>query len=175
MNQIPWPWKKVLAEVQTVWPQAVIAGGALRDWDHERGVKDVDVFVPARALGEVERLFPDAKKCDLDDASVFGADIPYYYTFTRFGWLFETTFRDRIEKLLDEMDVGLCLIKFDGNEVTSAVEYRKDSHRKTITLLRRTGGEEAHVARMASKYPDFRLVNKADGDLEFLSRDGHLK
>jgi hypothetical protein len=160
MNPIPRPWQSVLSEVQVVWPFAVIAGGALRDWDHERGVRDVDIFVPVAAPGEVERLFPDAKKCAVEDASEFGADIPYHCTFTRYGWLFEITFKYDLDDLLDTMDVGLCMIKFDGSEVTAATEYRKDSHRKTLTLLRRTGGEGAHLARIALKYPDFRIVDR---------------
>jgi tRNA nucleotidyltransferase/poly(A) polymerase len=159
MNPIPRPWLRVLYEVQTVWPSAVIAGGALRDWDHERGVKDVDIFVPAVALSEVERLFPDAKKCELEDASTFGNDVPYHYTFTRYGWLFEVTFKHDLVGLLDTMDVGLCRIKHDGADVIISTEYRKDSYRKTLTLLRRTGGEKEHLARIALKYPDFRIVD----------------
>jgi hypothetical protein len=160
---LPWPWRTVLSEVQVVWPSAVIAGGALRDWEHDRGIKDVDVFVPVVALSEVERLFPDAKKIELDDASVFGTDIPYHYTFTRYGWLFEVTFKNDLEVLLDRMDIGLCMIKFDGESITRAINYRKDSSRKTLTLIRNTGGEDAHLDRIALKYPDFRIINRLRG------------
>ena len=160
---LPWPWKTVLSVVQTVWPSAVIAGGAIRDWEHERGIKDVDVFVPAIALSEIERLFPDAIKIELGDSSIFGADIPYHYTFTRYGWLFEVTFKDDLDTLLDQMDIGLCLVKFDGELITRATEYRKDSARKTLTLIRRTGGEEAHLDKIALKYPDFRIIDRLRG------------
>lgn len=42
---IPQEWKKFLAAIQTIYPGAIIAGGALRDTIVENPVKDVDVFI----------------------------------------------------------------------------------------------------------------------------------
>lgn len=42
---IPQLWKDTLAEVQAVIPNAVLAGGALRDLDNGKPVKDVDIFI----------------------------------------------------------------------------------------------------------------------------------
>jgi hypothetical protein len=42
---IPQEWKKFLATVQTFFPDAIIAGGALRDLIAEKPVKDVDIFI----------------------------------------------------------------------------------------------------------------------------------
>lgn len=42
--------KGILADAQEVWPGAVIAGGALRDWHMGWEPRDVDVFVPAGEL-----------------------------------------------------------------------------------------------------------------------------
>jgi len=42
---VPIEWKKFLSTVQTLFPDAVIAGGALRDLIVEKQVKDVDIFV----------------------------------------------------------------------------------------------------------------------------------
>ena len=46
--QIPQEWREVLSKVQEVFPTAVIAGGALRDLEYNRPVKDVDIFIPVQ-------------------------------------------------------------------------------------------------------------------------------
>jgi len=42
---VPIEWKKFLSAVQTLFPDAVIAGGALRDLIVEKPIKDVDIFI----------------------------------------------------------------------------------------------------------------------------------
>jgi hypothetical protein len=43
--KIPADWQAVLQKIQTVYPSAIIAGGALRDLYHGKPVKDVDIFI----------------------------------------------------------------------------------------------------------------------------------
>ena len=43
---IPSAWRAALGAVQSVVPQAVLAGGALRDRDNGKKVKDLDIFLP---------------------------------------------------------------------------------------------------------------------------------
>ena len=45
-QDIPYTWKEVLSTVQRAFPGACIAGGALRDLDHKKLIKDVDIFIP---------------------------------------------------------------------------------------------------------------------------------
>ena len=42
---IPTPWKKFLSELQTLYPSAIIAGGALRDIICDNLVKDIDIYI----------------------------------------------------------------------------------------------------------------------------------
>ena len=45
VDDIPSSWRELLGEIREVAPDAVIAGGALRDRDNGRPIKDLDVFV----------------------------------------------------------------------------------------------------------------------------------
>src|SRR5690348_12463644 len=59
--ELPQEWREALRRVQLYFPEAVIAGGALRDLFTGRQVKDIDVFVEAINPGDqgawrVERL-----------------------------------------------------------------------------------------------------------------------
>lgn len=45
---IPEEWRDVLNKTQEVFPQALIAGGSLRDLDYDFEPKDVDIFIPSK-------------------------------------------------------------------------------------------------------------------------------
>lgn len=45
VERLPAEWKLVLDMIQTKYPQAKIAGGAIRDVYFEKSIKDVDIFV----------------------------------------------------------------------------------------------------------------------------------
>ena len=43
--EIPPLWKEILTKVREIYPEAIIAGGSLRDLDHGKEPKDIDIFV----------------------------------------------------------------------------------------------------------------------------------
>lgn len=61
---VPAEWTRLIKEIQVYFPQAVIAGGALRDLYHGRQPKDIDVFIPVPEaednlwLDQIENLDP---------------------------------------------------------------------------------------------------------------------
>lgn len=61
IDDMPREWLDVLRAFQQVEPEAVIAGGAVRDFLARRPVKDVDIFLPARfGKRKNKRLLQDA-------------------------------------------------------------------------------------------------------------------
>jgi tRNA nucleotidyltransferase/poly(A) polymerase len=42
--ELPRAWELVLERIRSVLPSAYLAGGAIRDFDNARAVKDFDVF-----------------------------------------------------------------------------------------------------------------------------------
>ena len=44
-KEVPWAWTEVLRTVQSVHPEAILAGGALRDLILGGEVKDLDIFI----------------------------------------------------------------------------------------------------------------------------------
>lgn len=57
---IPEQWKEVLSSVKEFFPNAIIAGGSLRDLDYERPIKDVDIFIESALdtdFNKIQRAF----------------------------------------------------------------------------------------------------------------------
>src|SRR5258708_5776838 len=118
-SEIPPMWREVLERIQTLDPHAVIAGGCLRDLDHRKPIKDLDIMVSFTTddnkLGELmdsditneQDSFSDelcAKSYTLD---VDGLDIPL--NIVRCGEsLVKPT--DRVV----QFDLGLCQVVWPG-------------------------------------------------------------
>lgn len=142
--QIPTAYAASLAAVREVFPGALLAGGALRDLDNDRPVKDLDIFAPdvpdldilrARAallapncvvgvMGGYESWATE--EC----VGVLDIDIPGLTPFQLIG------LRSGPETILPRLDFGICRIGFDGNDVIRTDEYLADQATRTFTLLR---------------------------------------
>jgi hypothetical protein len=74
-HSIPQRWKEVLTALQkNGFPEAIIAGGALRDLDHGREIKDVDIFVLDHGPSteeDLEKAFGYAPNRALTDGSEY--------------------------------------------------------------------------------------------------------
>lgn len=182
LSDIPVPevWMEVLAAMRAMpsWNIATIAGGALRDLDQGRPVKDVDIFVPhsekTRARLEVVITSLGLDPLDLDvvthdsparsAASKIATQLTTapHFNFHYEGWRFEIT--QKVESfshrsIIDSFDIGLCMISLDGNQIYRSPEYKTDAANKTLTVVRNTGGGELrHAERLRRKYSKWKII-----------------
>ncbi len=63
--------------------------------------------------------------------------------------------------LLEQFDIGICQIAYNGNSVFMLKTFMDDVDNKTLTLVRPNHSSKAHIERVAKKYPDFTLCKNA--------------
>lgn len=161
------------------WAETALAGGALRDIDLGRPIKDVDIFMPhghvtSRRLEDcllplsktrypfgmyVEEVPHDPNS---NSALSNGVISPSHFKFYMDGWKFEITqkmepFTQR--SIIDSFDLGICMICLDGMHVYRSPEYLSDAQNQRITIVHETGGrEQEHAYRLAQKYNEWKIV-----------------
>lgn len=172
--EIPETWVAPLSAVKAVCRDAVIAGGCLRDLDHGRPVKDIDIFVNGGALENLEHL-----RQQLVDAGLDCQDIDYEKSYP-IGELNDVVGDFEILGLTDEpiqlimvswdtsriterFDFGICRVSFDGETLFRSDDYEKDSADQVFRLVQDRSGvwlsASVHrYARLVRKYEDWRFV-----------------
>ncbi len=173
--KLPDTWLFIMDRIQNIsgWSNATLAGGALRDLDNGRQIKDVDIFVPfigndiaRKTLQQMLADFIDHKLCELEhnthNVSQVGTEGISHFQFEQDGWLFEISQITKAfdsKTLLDSFDIGLCMISLVGNAVYRRPEYQNDIVNKTITVIQETGGgEQIHAERIQKKYSGWRII-----------------
>ena len=171
---IPPSWLNVINAVrsQPSWLCSTIAGGALRDMDNGRPVKDVDIFVPhlgsnETALLAIQKAVPYAHIMEIEhnvhNTSQVGAAGISHFHFEVDGWKFEisqvTESFDHLS-LLSRFDIGICMVSLDKNgAIARTPVYSLDKAQKLIRVVRATGGRELeHAERIKRKYQDWKVV-----------------
>jgi hypothetical protein len=144
--RLPAAYAATLADVQDVFPGSMIAGGALRDIDNERPVKDLDVFAPCVAsfddlrlrvagtpqLGLHKILRIMGSYDDWGTSEVVGVlDVdgpwgPYQLIGLSTG----------PETILRRLDFGICQIGHDGRRLVRTEAYFRDKADQTFTMVR---------------------------------------
>jgi hypothetical protein len=172
-HSIPKLWKRVLRNVQEVFPEAIIAGGALRDLDHGREIKDVDIFV----LDKGDDTVPWLEALLGPSVSVLGQASEYHIgraarpvtnvtTFMIEGQRFEVIAVKTTEPVifsdyvLADFDLGICRIFYDGKKLVRSWEYQNNALDKTFTAYIPLSGRQLdltkeRVRRLSEKYPEF--------------------
>ncbi len=154
-------------------PEALVAGGAIRDYDHDRPelVKDIDVVIfdrrgylhgLKRALkGFQHRVAVDenvANYLEFENVACvheFWEDvgsIPVQIVVAR-------TRRTPME-ILERHDFGLCQIGFDGQSILTTSAYQADKVAKRFTLVRCRDAKDfwrsvGRYRRLERKYPGY--------------------
>lgn len=146
---IPEPWRKLLASIQTVCPSAVLAGGALRDIDNARPVKDLDIFIHAKgdreAFMAIELLrvagfdisfdttfgagqaYPEDQNLEVVQiADLHDGPLPAQLIFTNWP----------TERIVERFDYGICRLSFDGQSIVRPPEYDEDREAQLFRLRR---------------------------------------
>lgn len=174
---LPESWVKVVSAIQSYddgWKYATLAGGALRDLDLGRPIKDVDIFVPydecmgeylVHAMKIADIAITNLTEVPHDNNAASGCvNTASHFLFEHDGWKFEISqrfenFHD-YRHVLDTFDLGLCMICLDGgSKVHRSWAYDEDVKNQTITVIRQTGGREVeHAQRLLKKYPSWSIV-----------------
>ena len=169
---IPAGWRQVLRSVQEYFPQANIAGGALRDLYHGKPAKDVDIFVPLKeecdsSLYEDQMLMldPYAEKVA---SSIYGQsgnsaqpgfrNIYVIWRLTIDGEIYEVIFiEDRGEDIISVFDLSIAQIGYDGKTFRATENFRKTVEDKIIRVCNqnRADRQTKRLERVLSKYPEY--------------------
>ncbi|MGX1320499.1 hypothetical protein AB7M17_003952 [Bradyrhizobium sp. USDA 377] len=176
-------YNPILGAIRSICPTAHIAGGAVRDTLLERPIRDVDLFLDADCTDEaaalmrsqygfvkvgewkqyamfsdpaVERVAKFEKADEEIPVCLIGLKRPYddYDRRRPLG----------MQDNLARFDFGICMAGWDGNEVYTAPEYRRDLEAKTFTLCRADDQPQfnysmARFLKMtADRYAGWRLI-----------------
>jgi len=170
---IPEQWKEILSAVQEYHPQAIIAGGALRDLWHGKPIKDVDIFVPVVVCDDdlyenlILSLDPYAEKIA---SSIYGQSqegepqpgfrhIHVIWRLTLDEIVYEIIFiEDRGEDLISVFDLSLAQIGYDGRTLRTTAAFNQTILDKVVRVLNvnRADRGAKRLERVLSKYPEYR-------------------
>lgn len=171
---LPISWRRELKRLHRAGhPDAIIAGGALRDLMNERPIKDIDIFINPHALLktpstaalrgiEVTRTFHPGYV-----GARMASEVRSTYQYMAQGFeynLIVLAEPKTPEEMVARMDFGLCQIGFDGEDLLVSLAFLKDFALGTFTIAL-DRGEHDHArslkryARLSSKYPDFPLID----------------
>lgn len=180
---IPASWVELYAIVKDHFPQAILAGGAMRDWDNGRPVKDLDFFVGA-PLGqgndvvwrEFFKAVEDAHKVRTshgmdDDGGDVGSQQEHVLEIAYLESLdiilpdlnIMIVTKPTVEDQLSRFDLGICRIAYDGH-VHRHEDYLWDQENRFFTITSAVSGngrfktiERFH--RISPRYPGWRLID----------------
>lgn len=175
---IPSEWTALLTTIRQYAPEAFLAGGALRDLDNGRAIKDLDVFLSTDAdMGSI--LVAMLKH----GYQTVGTDLSLSEEYGSLGvgvtGILELLHTDRsipalnfirvedatVDGQVHRFDFGICQIAYDGERVIKTDAYLKDRDAKTFTITRDDDGEPRALRRwqrLSEKYSDWTLINPQD-------------
>lgn len=171
---IPALWTSTLRSIQTIRPEAIIAGGCLRDLDNDRPVKDVDIFVRGNRLDDLYmlqvRLTEMGHPCEpIDGQKIYplgeGNDVVGYVELALYADppIQIIMLRENGELVIDRMDYGICRMTWDGSELVTHPDYVRDKADQVFRLRVDRGPEglaaSVHrYARLVRKYEGWKFV-----------------
>lgn len=169
---LPEAWFNIMAQVRSVLPSAYLAGGAIRDYDNGRPVKDFDVFYTEEVtdIGALEGAlkghyaYKTACPGEYMDAA---REVMGTMTYTSLCGLPELNLI-QLDKhfnppdIIERVDFGLCQIGADhlGVEYTAAYEFDKANQCLTLTRAESVEGVKRSLRRyerLSQKYQGWRL------------------
>jgi hypothetical protein len=137
----------LLARVQSIAPEAHIAGGAVRDTILQRQIADIDLFMLDTHVEPAAALLRSA--CGYvkvgEWQQYLGFSDPAMTRVAKFEKADETTPVCIIgltvayanpEANLARFDFGICMAAFDGKQITRTSEFDRDMEGQMFTLLR---------------------------------------
>lgn len=178
---IPTAWLDTMSRVRSVLPSAFLAGGALRDLDNGRPVKDLDVFFTEGAYdtsyledGLAKLGYFYNSRCAgaymTDAAGEVGGTTTYVNTdgLPELNLIqLDPSFNPA--SIVERVDFGLCQIGYDLMGVISTAAYQFDKVNQRFTLTRAESVEGVmrslkRYDRLSQKYPGWELYWGAEFD-----------
>jgi len=168
-------YTKLITEVSPLFYQhSIVAGGYLRDWDHGRPVKDLDIFIPQCALhhkelsklienvnehSQITRVHDDGEY-DEDDVAVYnmsGCALPVQI-------IFDINARSK-DSVIQNFHNSLSRIAFNPatNKIIKYPAYKKAVLTKINLYQKSTEPDNVerllkYKSRMVTKYPDYKHI-----------------
>jgi hypothetical protein len=175
-------YNPILSELQKLDPLAHIAGGAIRDTLLERPIKDIDLFLGDYGIDKAAALlrseFGFVKVGEWKQYLAFSD--PRISRLAKFEKADEETpialigltewnegygrSVSSIEDNLGRFDFGICMAAWNGSDVITMPEYRRDLEAKTFTLCRADNEAQFNYSMKrfekitADRYAGWRLV-----------------
>lgn len=189
-DKLPESWLQFLAKVQTQFPEAVIAGGALRDVQLGKHVKDVDIFVQSRGQKtramlelavdrEARPMNPEwVKKYEEQFTELFAVYENLGHDFN--GAAFQVIALNMdvtLDTVVDRIDFGICRIAHNGQNYLITEEFMLDARNETFTLIN-AGNRDGSINRFYrltadyGKYEGWRPINLFQSKSMFLDFTG---
>lgn len=179
MTLVPPNYARVLHLIQKSAPEAILAGGAVRDLYHGKPVKDLDIFVHAEGadIWQIEELltraFPDTRRLQLANFSscYLNTDCASSISFEIRSLLgpvelnvIHLNGQPTHMTVLRRMDFGICQIGVCKWHLFFTPEFVEDAKNKTFTVTRcdHEAGLERTLQRwerLREKYPEHTLIN----------------
>ncbi|MDE2104197.1 MAG: hypothetical protein KGL39_43575 [Patescibacteria group bacterium] len=129
--EIPDEWCSILSQLQVVEPDAILAGGSLRDLYHGVKPKDLDFFC---------RVFDGYVDLGMRESDTFDYEGMQYIlavqTYRKFSLPVNLIFivDTPTKTLLESFDLGICQIGFDGKQLIKTDAFEWDSKHSIITM-----------------------------------------
>lgn len=173
MIDVPAYARHALARVQTLFPEAFIGGGYLRDLDNGVEPKDIDIFVLQRGDNTFDvvsvALASTHEGTDVTVSSKYDhQDIVGVYEFTSDDGVplniiackgDEDAQAVFMGKQLSRFDLGICRIAFTGMTLMKTQAYVADKALRQLSILNPWNYERsvARARRIAQRYPGWRV------------------
>ena len=200
VNDIPRQWRSALAAVQLLAPDALMAGGCLRDREHGVKVKDINIFVPLRqALPDLARAFAQKMRDDGWQNVAFSNDKTYGEPGNAgrpLAGIVDATYPGcptiqivagawDMDRVLPEFDFGICQIGFNGKKIIRTPDYGFDKARRVFRIVPKIDDRMFvrsinRWARIKERYPDWtfdlgsRATVHSGGWVDTSSRPDHI-
>lgn len=183
-RDIPISWRTKLNEIQETFPDAVIAGGCLRDLYHGVEFKDIDIFVPNADKPDIQQALDEYRKdhsfCvtrnikakkDYQQWAAVSQEIENVFTM-KIGNLSIDVIGTSVspDKVIERFDYGICQIQYDGFNVRHSDWFKHDVMNQKFTLIRCDKQEDWDRAmkryqKLLLKYPGYELDASRFDDL----------
>jgi len=175
----------VFTEIKSVFPSAVIAGGALRDLHYGKAPKDFDIFIPEtedefkqHSVGLMQAAFPEAKAqgapleptqqeevSSSSGTTVLSSIRSIYgvYELKRDGFEFDIIFGDTRAADINLFDFSFNQIACDGKTVWYTAAYEETYRTRVVTVIRSPQTElqedrfRDRFKRFAKKFPELKF------------------